>query len=182
MEQPVGTLYPSYANTKAINEWTLDPMQYSITDFNFGSNNGGISNLVYKNEPNFNNLNNIYDLDKRSSKDISALSYSRFLSGNNGDFNPKETTDNNKGLWYYSGNNGNVRGADLSVQEPNHIILYESQRGGLNTSNLLKYSSNKSEYCTLFDYNQRYYPNNQEFSQYTFDPDYCKKIGISSNN
>jgi hypothetical protein len=160
-------------------------MQYSITKFNFKSNkinDSGISGLVYK-DVDFLILPETYDLDKRSSKDISALSYSRFLSGN-GEFNPEQTTDNNKDLWYSTA----IDGPKLTVQEPNHIILTESQRGGLNTSNLVKYSLLKPEECVNFNYNQRYHDLSPEqttpesWNPYIFDSEYCKKIGISPKN
>jgi hypothetical protein len=166
---PIGTMYQGYNLTEAINEYVLDPNQYSITNFKFGNNQGSISGLVYKNVPDFNQLNNEYDLDRRSSKDISALSYRQFLSGN-GEF---DSTNNKQNLWYSTASGGPA----LTPQVTEHIILEESQRGGLNTNNLVKYSL--KDKCEYFDYNQRY-SRGLVNNPYVFDKEYCLGIGINN--
>ena len=171
--EPLGTLYNTYTTTKAINEWVLDPHQYSITKFKFSNKLQGSSEGLIYSDVDLKSFDSEYDLDRRSSKDISALSYRRFTNGN-GDFEI-----DNKNLWYHN----NTGGAKLNVQEPKHIILTESQRGGLNTSNLVKYSSLYNDTCGNFNYNNRYSSGMEsQFNPYVFDSEYCKKIKISNSS
>ena len=90
----------------------------------------------------------------------------------------------------------------MNVQEPNHIILSEVQRGGLNTSNLAKYSTvtqqkridktswssenfvsiDNDENCKFFDYNSRYSGYTPTLDKaYFFDSGYTRKIGITAS-
>jgi hypothetical protein len=172
-ESPLGNKYPSYLNSLAQSEWISDKIQYPQVP---------LSLEYYKNA----DIKSIdtYDLDRHSSKDISALSYSRFLSGN-GDINysccfnmqndENKLGNQNKELWYYNANGG----AELTPQNVNNIILIEAQRGGVNTSNLVKYN-NKYGDCNMFDYNSKY--SNNVFdntSPYEFDYSYLQKIHIN---
>lgn len=106
--------------------------------------------LVYKGV-NFENLLPAYTAVKKSANDFPAQSYHRFLA-NDGYFNPMESIDNSD-LWYYGADKrfdkSGFSGAGLNVQEVNHIIFPESQRGGLNSSNLAKYSSTNDYSSTL---------------------------------
>ena len=173
MEQtPLGNKYPSYLNSLAESEWITDKIQYPQVPLSLD---------YYKNA----DIKDIdtYDLDRRSSKDIAALSYSRFLSGN-GDINyscfnmqnnENQLGNHNKELWYFRSNGG----AALTPQNLNNIILVEAQRGGVNTSNLTKYN-NKYGDCQLFDYNSKYSTNAfNNTSPYTFDYSYLQKIHIN---
>jgi hypothetical protein len=80
----------------------------------------------------------------------------------------------------------------LNVQEVNHIIFPEAQRGGVNSTNLAKYSNpnsidNKTSWnpsdCKFFNWNSGYSSNAaswDNFNQaYYYDSNYCRKIGIS---
>ena len=154
--------------------------------------------MVYK-DVNFEHLLPAYTATKKSVNDFPAQSYHRFLA-NDGYFNPSEGFDNSD-LWYYSADreaekNG-IAGAALNVQSPNHIIFPEPQRGGLNSSNLAKYSwenrnntnseswesqngmnINNDSRCEFFNYNTHTpVPFNKVYS---FDSNYCRSIGISS--
>ena len=210
-QQPLGTQFKSYELNKASNHWTLDPFQYSVTrfDYNFPDNrkqqsSSKDSGLVYK-DVNFEKLLSSYTSVKKSVNDFPSQSYHRF-EANDGYFNPQESVDN-KDLWYYgsetvaSQNGIGVGGAPLNVQEVNHIIFPEPQRGGLDSRNLTKYSwsnttpknSNSWEYqndilinnnqnCQFFNYNNGYNidKNNQPFDRvYNFDSEYCRNIGIN---
>jgi len=219
-QQPLGSQFPSYELNSAPNYWTLDPFQYSITKFhynNFDQNKNDrevdtFSQDDFKNDPglvykdvNFEELLPSYTQVKRSQNDVPAQDYHRFLA-NDGYFNPKEGTDN-KDLWYYGANNvlNNVgySGAAVNVQEVNHIIFPEPQRGGLDTRNLTKYSTvnslpinnkvswenqnrvyvNNDQRCKLFDYNSGYTVDKEKIpfeTVYSFDSNYCRSIGISS--
>jgi hypothetical protein len=126
---------------------------------------------------------------------------------NQGYFNPNEA-NNNTDLWYYGAAENRfadigLTGAPLNVQEVNHIIFPEAQRGGLNSSNLAKYSwvntqgpkqmvswegrnshaidNNKN--CEFFNFNNTYSKNfngRPVNEVYSFDSEYCRSIGISS--
>ena len=225
-QPPLGTLFKSYELNSAVNHYLLDPFQYSITKFNYSSpevvpgvvkgtllyGNGKecikFNSTDFKNDPglvykdvNFEKLLPAYTATKKSVNDFPAQSYHRFLA-NDGYFNYSEGC-NNSDLWYYSADaeakrNG-VAGAALNVQEVNHIIFPEPQRGGLNSSNLAKYSwenrnnnnseswesrsgdfpsQNNNNNCEFFNYNTHTpVPFNKVYS---FDSNYCRSIGISS--
>jgi hypothetical protein len=214
-QQPLGTQFRSYELTAASNYWTLDPFQYSITKFKYNlpiDNESGSSGITdFKNDPgliyknvDFDKLLPAYTSTKKSVNDFSAQSYHRFTA-NEGYFNPYESI-NNQDLWYYladsKSNGSGVGGPPLNVQEINHIIFPEPQRGGLNSKSVSKYSSsniihrgdkvswgsqnftpvNNDKNCAFFSYNSGYNsPRNTDFNKvYTFDSDYCKSIGISS--
>jgi len=161
--------------------------------------------LIYKNV-NFEKLLPAYTSTKKSVNDFPAQSYHRF-EANNGYFNPNESLDNHD-LWYYGAdkiaqrNDAGVAGAPLNVQEINHIVFPEAQRGGLNSKNLAKYSWTSVENrelgnpvswesqniaqvdnnnnCEFFNYNNRYSGKQNEFDKvYSFDSNYCRDIGIS---
>ena len=229
-QPPLGTQFKSYELNKAINYYTLDPFQYAITKFDFANPNvvpGALENIPepkindcatfgqkdYKNDPglvykdvNFEKLLPAYTSTLKSVNDFPAQSYHRFLA-NEGYFNPNESNDNTD-LWYYGAasekfSNIGLMGAPLNVQEVNHIIFPEAQRGGLNSSNLAKYSYsntpapkqniswearnkypiNNNKNCEFFNYNNTY-SNNFDGrpinNVYSFDSDYCRYIGISS--
>jgi len=197
-QQPLGTKFHSYNLNQAANYYTLDPFQYSITKFDFNqkrSQNPQESTMEFKNDPgliykgvDFEKLLPNFTQTKKSVNDFTAQDYHRF-EANDGYFNPKE----NKDLWYYGAaknarmNGSGIAGAPLNVQELNHIIFPEPQRGGLNSQNLAKYSSTnydkKSNFvgnCQFFDYNSN---NRDTFTfdgVYGFDSNYCRNIGISS--
>uniref|UniRef100_A0A6C0I7Z8 Uncharacterized protein n=1 Tax=viral metagenome TaxID=1070528 RepID=A0A6C0I7Z8_9ZZZZ len=187
---PLGTNFKSYELNKAINYYLLDPHQYQITKFTYnndpvpellgppGTLNCKVpkidnEGLVYR-DVNFEKLIPAYTATSKSVNDFPAQSYHRFLA-NNGYFNPYEGIDNTD-LWYY-GTSGALSGAGLNVQETNHIILAEVQRGGLNTNNLAKYSSIKDSTCEFFNYNNN---SRNDVSPYRFDSNYCRNIGINS--
>ena len=217
-QPPLGTQFKSYELNQATNHYTLDPFQYSITKFyyNFpdgrktvlsGANTTSVSpgevnpGLIYR-DINFEKLLPAFTQTKKSVNDFPAQSYHRFLA-NDGYFNPQESI-NNSDLWYYGADNNartnglGIAGASLNVQEVNHIIFPEAQRGGTNSQNLAKYSwSNFKEQrndsweseninnvdnnknCEFFNYNSRY-TNQPQPSVYSFDSNYCRDIGISS--
>ena len=214
-QQPLGSQFKSYELNSAVNYYLLDPFQYAITKFNFAkenvpgafgtdndnnsinTGNNCVTSSSFKNDPgliykgvDFERLLPAYTATKKSVNDFPAQSYHRFLA-NDGYFNPSEGT-NNSDLWYYGADSGKkiVTGAALNVQEINHIIFPEPQRGGLNSSNLAKYSStgnipNSNEYnCKFFDYNSNYSGTGSQsvpFNRtYNFDSNYCRDIGISS--
>jgi len=166
--------------------------------------------LIY-NGVNFEKLLPAYTSTKKSVNDFPAQSYHRF-EANNGYFNPNESLDN-RDLWYYGAdqiahrNEAGVAGAPLNVQEVNHIVFPEAQRGGLNSKNLAKYSWTSVENrefnnpvswegknmtpvtpevinndCEFFNYNKGYSGDkNNDFNKvYSFDSNYCRDIGISS--
>ncbi len=213
-QPPLGTQFKSYNLNQAINYYTLDPFQYSITKFKYTvpgkneakkfskyTNNPG---LIYKGSD-FEKLLPSFTQTKKSVNDFPAQSYHRFTA-NEGYFNPDES-NNNSDLWFYGASqlakvNGlNIAGPALNVQEVNHIIFPEAQRGGLNTQTLSKYSSTnyiqpKSDSwesqnlinisndtnCRFFDYNSGYTTDRtkQPFEDvYRYDSDYCRSIGIS---
>jgi hypothetical protein len=160
--------------------------------------------LVYK-DVNFEELLPSYTQVKRSQNDVPAQDYHRFLA-NNGYFNANEGT-NNTDLWYYGANNVlnslGYSGPAVNVQEVNHIIFPEPQRGGLDTRNLTKYSTvnsspinnkvswenqnkvvvNNDQRCKLFNYNNGYTVDKEKIpfeTVYSFDSNYCRSIGINS--
>jgi hypothetical protein len=207
-QPPLGSQFQSHNLTSASNYYTLDPFQYSITKikYNVPGNNRPTENetviqqkdiqndpgLIYKNVD-FEKLLPAYTSTKKSVNDFPAQSYHRFTA-NEGYFNPKESFDNTD-LWYYSAEK--TGGASLNVQEINHIVFPESQRGGLNTQQLARYSGNNQTQiqnnswesenfkevnndsnCSFFDYNHR---NNVYVDKvYSFDSDYCRQIKISA--
>ena len=223
-QPPLGTQFKSYELNQATNFYTLDPFQYSITKFDYSLPNGqrtasvsGATSLAvppgdYKNDPgliyrgvNFEKLLPSYTATKKSVNDFPAQSYHRFMA-NEGYFNPQESIDNSD-LWYYGAANNarmssaGIAGAPLNVQEVNHIIFPEPQRGGTNTALLAKYSwSNftapksdswesqniksvdNNQNCQFFNYNSGYTTDRtlQPFDNvYSFDSNYCRSIGIS---
>jgi len=212
-QQPLGTQFKSYELNKAINFYTLDPFQYSITKFDYrlpgnptisGANTLAVDPSDFKNNPglvyrdtDFEKLLPSFTQTKKSVNDFPAQSYHRFLAGN-GYFNPQESV-NNTDLWYYGADdisriNGiGAAGPSVNVQEVNHIIFPEAQRGGLNSNNLAKYSwsnytqnntgswesennqiVNNNVNCEFFNFNS----NNR--SHQPFDSNYCRSIGISA--
>jgi hypothetical protein len=217
-QPPLGTQFKSYELTKAINYYVLDPFQYSITKFDYNlpgfddvSSCVKVDQKDFKNDPglvykdvNFEKLLPAYTSTLKSVNDFPAQSYHRF-EANDGYFNPNEANDNTD-LWYYGAARNEMQnylgGAPLNVQEVNHIIFSEPQRGGTNTKNLAKYSwvntpkpnqfdswesknqksINNNKNCEFFNYNN-HYTNNYSVSEnkvYSFDSEYCRKIGISS--
>ena len=230
-QQPLGTQFKSYELNKAVNYYILDPFQYAITKFDFANPEvvpGALPDQPtqqignpdcatfgqndYKNDPglvykgvNFEKLLPAYTSTHKSVNDFTAQSYHRFTA-NEGYFNPNEA-NNNTDLWYYSAAANRfadigLTGAPLNVQEVNHIIFPEPQRGGLNSSNLAKYSwvntqapkqnisweaknskgINNDNNCEFFNYNNTYSNsfNGRPIDQvYSFDSDYCRSIGIS---
>jgi hypothetical protein len=211
-QQPLGSQFKSYELTEASNYWTLDPFQYSITKFRYnlpGQQRNGIPSTDFKNDPgliykqvDFEKLLPAYTAEKKSVNDFPAQSYHRF-NANEGYFNPNESNDNSD-LWYYGANNiantNGIAGAALNLQEVNHIIFPEAQRGGLNTQSLAKYSwsptiakdsssiksweeentipVNNDSNCKFFNYNS-----NQDVpfdKVYQYDSNYCRHIGINS--
>ena len=204
-QKPLGTQFKSYELTEAQNFWTLDPYQYSITKFSYKlpgdiPNESGNEGLMYKNID-FEKLLPSFTGTKRSVNDFPAQSYHRFLA-NDGYFNPKESLDNSD-LWYYGADQiarqtDALAGAPLNVQEINHIVFPEPQRGGLDTRNLTKYSStpqtvngntswesenyipvNNDSNCVFFNYNSRNTRPTQLDKVYSFDSNYCRDIRIS---
>jgi hypothetical protein len=226
-QQPLGTQFKSYELNQASNYWTLDPFQYSITKFQYNFPDGRSVNVnpqnsaspsEFKNDPglvyhgvNFEKLLPSFTQVKKSANDFTAMDYHRF-EANEGYFNPKESV-NNTDLWYYGAcdnartNGFGIAGVPLNVQELNHIIFPEPQRGGLNTQNLTKYSwsnfkeqrgkeyvescswegqniksVNNDQNCQFFNYNSGYNTdrNTLPFNKvYNFNSDYCRNIGIS---
>ena len=191
---PLGTNFESYNLTKAINHWTLDPYQYQITKFDFNGKKqqpveGG---LKYQNT-NFEKLLPRYTSVSRSANDLRAQDYHRFQA-NEGYFDQSEST---RELWYDGADRNN--GVALNVQEPNHIIFPEPQRGGLGSRNLVKYSWTSTQPlktdlswettnqrnpfqpdCQVFNFNSR---KDVDFNKvYSFDSTYCRNIGISGKN
>jgi len=217
-QQPLGTLFKSYELTSAINHYTLDPFQYNITKFDYYLPNGNPtadnqtnnSALKYRGVD-YDTLLPTFTAVKKSANDVTAMDYHRFLA-NDGYFNVKEGTDN-KDLWFYgadqiSQRNNLVGGAPLNVQEYQHIIFPEAQRGGTNTQNLAKYSwtsklpqrdttsweainytpIDNSQNCEFFNYNRGYTTSSDSFKNqfnnsfekvYSFDSNYVRNIGIS---
>jgi len=215
-QPPLGTQFKSYELNQASNHWTLDPFQYSITKFDYNfpgkASDVSVSSDDFKNDPgliyrgvNFETLLPSYTQTKKSVNDFPAQSYHRFLA-NNGYFNPQESV-NNTDLWYYGANNNartnglGIAGAPLNVQEVNHIIFPEAQRGGTDSRNLAKYSwsnftearggswegdnvnsVNNNQNCQFFNYNSGYTVdrNKTPFNKvYSFDSNYCREIGIN---
>jgi len=223
-QQPLGTQFKSYELNGAINYYLLDPFQYSITKFDYRlpdgqySNQGsGVSQNDFQNNPgliykdvNFDTILPAFTATKKSVNDFPAQSYHRFLA-NDGYFNPNEGV-NNTDLWYYGADqimqsNNLVGGAPLNVQEVNHIIFPEPQRGGTNTQNLAKYSwtsklpkkdttswesinytpVDNNQNCSFFNFNNGYTSSSDSFKNqfnksfnkvYSFDSNYCREIGI----
>ena len=204
-QQPLGTQFKSYNLNQAVNYYTLDPFQYNITKFDYTLPDGQTTDYELKNNPgliykdiNFEKLLPAYTQTKKSVNDFRSQDYHRFLA-NDGYFNPKEAV-NNSDLWYYGAgniarqNDIGIAGPALNVQELNHIIFPEAQRGGLNSKSLAKYSwSNytpvmsgaygqqvKSGDCKVFDFNSGYSGYVPEADKvYLFDSEYCRNIGIS---
>jgi hypothetical protein len=212
MEQPpLGTKFNSYELNQAVNYYTLDPFQYNITRFVYDVPGKNVSDqtsykndsgLVYKNVE-FEKLLPTFTQEKKSVNDFPAQSYHRF-EANDGYFNPGESV-NNTDLWFYGASRLanqtglGIAGAALNVQEIDHIIFPEAQRGGVDTKNLVKYSStnyepkdnytwesenkiNRADNCREFDYNTGYTINRDEqpFRRvYNYDSRYCRSIGIS---
>lgn len=219
---PLGTQFKSYELNAAINHYTLDPYQYSITKFDYvdpsvvpGTNdsntkryllnhNKTTSGLVYQ-DIDVQDILSAYTATKKSENSYRTMDYHRFLA-NDGFFNPNEGTDNTD-LWYYGADKINQEsigngGAPLNVQEVNHIIFPEPQRGGLNSSLVAKYSwenyaapvdktswesqntfaINNDENCQAFNYNTDYRVDNTlPFNKvYSFDSNYVRSIGISA--
>ena len=200
---PLGLQFKSYELNSAINYYLLNPYQYAITKFDYSDPvvvPGAIkeeikprqihtpdpNGLIYKGVD-FETLLPAYTACKKSENDFPAQSYHRFLA-NEGYFNPNESIDNSD-LWYYGATrNGNITGATLNVQEVNHIIFPEVQRGGLNSTNLVKYSwENSSKFtdktsweaqneipvdnntnCQFFNYNNTYSLPAKEYPTYSF--------------
>jgi len=223
-QKPLGTQFRSYELNGAVNYYLLDPFQYSITKFDYRLPNGqqtnknnGINQNDLKNSPgliyrsvNFDKLLPAYTAVKKSVNDFPAQDYHRFLA-NDGYFNPNEGKDN-KDLWYYgadeiSQKSNLVGGPALNVQEVDHIIFPEPQRGGTNTQNLAKYSwtsklpmkdttswesinykpVDNNQNCEFFNYNNGYSTSTDSFKNqfnksfdkvYNFDSEYCRNIGI----
>lgn len=219
-QRPLGTNFPSYELNGAINYYLLDPFQYSITKYNYFLPNGQPTNenrQSFKQEDFKNDPGLVYpqtDLEvllpaftavKKSVNDFPAQDYHRFLA-NEGYFNPREGTDNTD-LWYYGA--GKTGGAALNVQEVNHIIFPEAQRGGTDTKNLAKYSwtsavpkkdttsweainyrpVDNTQNCSFFNYNNGYTTSSDSFKNqynksfdkvYRFDSNYTRSIGISA--
>jgi hypothetical protein len=215
-QPPLGTQFKSYQLNQATNYYLLDPFQYSVTKFDYNlpggiraQPSGEVDNSNdYKNDPgliyrgvNFEKLLPSYTSARKSVNDFPAQSYHRFEAGN-GYFNPQESVDNTD-LWYYGADKTNgigAAGAALNLQEVNHIIFPEAQRGGTDSRNLAKYSwsnftppqnvswesqggiksVNNETNCEFFNYNSRYNGYKQPFDKvYSFDSDYCRDIAIS---
>jgi len=173
LESPIGSQYNGYSLNKAPVNWILDPVQYQVKEINYSGNKPSNYQFEHTGIPEYTTV-------KRSVNDLTTQSYRRFQA-NTGDFNPNEAKDNSD-LWYYSTNGG----ASLNVQEYQHIIFPESQRGGLNTKNMVKYSWNDSNKCQLFNYNSK---NNlvpgpglgdSVNNIYSFDSNYVRNV-LSSN-
>jgi hypothetical protein len=214
-QKPLGTQFPSYQLNSAINYYLLDPFQYSITKFDYYLPDGKPTNTTemsvdskdFKNDPgliyrqvDFDTLLPTFTAVKKSVNDFPAQDYHRFMA-NEGYFNPKEGKDNSD-LWYYGAQRpDNIQGAPLNVQEVNHIIFPEAQRGGTDTKNLAKYSwtsqlpkrdttsweSNNykpvdnNQNCQFFNYNNGYNKVDKSVNKvYQFDSNYTRSIGISS--
>lgn len=194
---PLGAQFKDFELNSAVNYYTLDPFQYAITKFDYKLPDGSYTTtkpndtgLIYKGLE-INKLLPSFTATKKSVNDFPAQSYHRFLA-NDGYFNPQESL-NNDDLWYYG---ANPNGAGVNVQEVNHIIFPEAQRGGLNSTNLAKYSwtsdfskpgaswesqnvrpVNNDQNCEFFNYNQ---PKSIDFNKvYSFDSNYCRSINIS---
>jgi len=220
-QQPLGSQFNNYELNQATNYYTLDPFQYSITKFDYSLPDGQstaqtnpetVSSVDYKNDPgliyrgvNFEKLLPSFTATKKSVNDFPAQSYHRF-EANDGYFNPRESADSHD-LWYYGAcdnarmNDYNIAGAPLNVQEVNHIIFPEAQRGGTDSRNLAKYSwsnfedkrygsfeetivkgATNNQRCQFFNYNSGYTTdrNKQPFNRvYSFDSNYVRDIGIS---
>ena len=217
-QQPLGSQFKSYELTAASNFYTLDPFQYSITKFKYnmdteptnpgeGLNKAVVGQYDFKNDPglvyknvDFERLLPAYTSTKKSVNDFPAQSYHRFQA-NEGYFNPNEGT-NNRDLWYYGADkiaervDAKVAGPALNVQEVNHIVFPEAQRGGLNSRQVSKYSTvntvpkkneswesenekvvNNNINCEFFNYNSHL---EVPFDKvYSFDSDYCRSINIA---
>ena len=217
-QQPLGSQFKSYELSAASNFYTLDPFQYSITKFKYnmdpdnnnpaeGLNKAVVGQYDFKNDPglvyknvDFERLLPAYTSTKKSVNDFPAQSYHRFQA-NEGYFNPNEGPDN-KDLWYYGADkiaervDAKVAGPALNVQEVNHIVFPEAQRGGLNSRQVSKYSTvntvpkksmswesenqkavNNNINCEFFNYNSNL---QVPFDKvYSFDSDYCRSINIA---
>jgi len=175
--------YSKFALNQSTNKWILDPVQYQIGHINFNNGqNFAEGNRVSENEPFEHTMIPEYTKVRKSTNDFRSQSYRRF-EANNGNFNPNEATDNTD-LWYYGGDLGGGKAHNL--QEYQHIILPEVQRGGLNTTNMVKYSWNDSDKCKIFNYNVK---NNEVPGPglgdsvnniYSFDSGYTRSIGIQN--
>jgi len=220
-QPPLGAQFKSYELNKAVNYYTLDPFQYSITKFDYNVpgksavSSPGIDQKDFKYDPglvyrgvDFEKLLPSFTSEKKSVNDFPAQSYHRFLA-NEGYFNPGEST-NNTDLWYYGADSNSrtngigAAGAPLNVQEVNHIIFPEPQRGGTNTQQMSKYSwtssdtkyindkvswesenyqpVDNSQNCEFFNYNSGYSNPQQHnnFNQvYSFDSNYLRSINVN---
>jgi len=214
-QKPLGTQFPSYELNSAVNHYLLDPFQYSITKFDYylpdgkptNKSTGGVNSEDFKNNPgliyknvDFDTLLPSFTAVKKSVNDFPAQDYHRFLA-NDGYFNPNEGKDNSD-LWYYGAQRpDNIQGAPLNVQEVNHIIFPEAQRGGTDTKNLAKYSwtsqipkrdttswesinytpVDNNQNCQFFNYNDGYKNQLKSMDKvYNFDSNYTRSIGISA--
>jgi hypothetical protein len=148
--------------------WVLDSVQYQVKPINYS--------VPTDNERFEHTGISEYTKTKKSINDLRAQDYHRFQS-NEGFFNAREPTDKSD-LWYYRSTGGPA----LNVQEYQHIILPESQRGGLNTNQMIKQSWNEPGRCNQFDYNTRnnYNPGaglpDSIGSVYQFDSNYLRSI------
>ena len=223
-QPPLGSQFNNYELNQAVNYYTLDPFQYSITKFNYKFPDGRSNTVTgtgthltaspdeFTNNPgivyrdiNFEKLLPSYTSTKKSVNDFKAQSYHRF-EANDGYFNPNESV-NNTDLWYYGASDNarlsdyKIAGAPLNVQEINHIIFPEAQRGGSDSRSLAKYSwpnfknttygsfeeiivkgTVNDERCKFFNYNSNYTTdrNAQPFDKvYSFDSNYGRAIGIT---
>ena len=224
-QQPLGSQFKSWELNQAVNYYLLDPFQYAITKFDFALPDGQrsaqpqpgvtVDQSDFKNDPglvykdvNFEKVLPAFTAQKKSANDFRAVDYHRF-EANDGYFNPREAL-NNTDLWYY-GSDKNARnscigtaGAALNLQEVEHIIFPEPERGGTNTQLLSRYSwpqtyskkeqgddlsweaqndqsINNNKNCEFFNWNSRYNNYKTPFnSVYKFDSNYCREIGISS--
>ena len=218
-QPPLGSQFKSYELNQAVNSYLLDPFQYSITKFDYDipgkekkSNQVTVDPKDFKNDPglryrgiNFEKLLPSFTQTKKSVNDFPAQSYHRF-EANDGYFNPNESVDNSD-LWYYGADNiartngYGIAGAPLNVQEVNHIIFPEPQRGGTDSRNLTKYSwsnftklnndswegkniqnVNNNKNCEFFNYNYGYTTDRNSIpfeTVYSYDSNYTRSIGIS---
>jgi len=147
---PLGTQFNSYELNTAINYYLLSPYQYSLNKPLYFTQTGtALDGVTYGMQYSSTYYDVLLPTDtgaKKSVNDYPSQSYNRFQSGD-GEF----STTNDK-LWYKEGSiNG---GVGLNPQETEHIILTENNRGGLNTSQFIKYSLDETN-CKSIYYNNR---------------------------